>query len=237
MTRCAISTPPWPLRRVTIRASPLGWSRSRCAVAIPSTAGRDDALPNEPKIEAPRDFRVASVVHLAASTRSGSGVYVRPDMVLTSAQLVDGSSVIDVVTSDGARVLGLVARADPGRDLALVQVQRPGPPVTFYDGPPLAPGRPVEGLALAGSGGATLIPGQLQGSAPSLAAPTSADVAYVAAPTAPADPLAMPWFLGDAVIGIVAGAALDRQSGLRTVGSREILDFLYGSGGALTASQ
>jgi hypothetical protein len=208
-------------------------------VAIPSAAGRDGALPNEPKIEAARDLRVASVVHLATDARSGSGVYVRPDLVLTSAQLVDGSSVIDVVTFDGTRVLGLVARADPVRDLALVQVQRPGPPVTFYDGPPLAPGRPVEGLALSGPGGAAPIAGRLQrpGSTPSLADPTSTDVAYVAAPTAPADPLAMPGFLGDAVVGIVAGATLDPQSGLRTVGAREILDFLDGSGGALSASQ
>ena len=52
----------------------------------------------------------------------------------------DGASVVDVLTVDGARVLGLVARADPVRDLALVQVARPGPPVMLHDGPPLSSG-------------------------------------------------------------------------------------------------
>ena len=171
------------------------------------------------------------MVRLAAGERSGSGVYVRPDLVLTTAQLVDRTSVVDVITRDGARVLGLVARSDLIRGLALVQVARPGPPVTFYDGTPLEPGRPVEAITLAGAGTATVTPGRLRG-----ADPVFAGLAYIDAPAASAHAQATPWFLGDQVIALVAGDAGDRPDGsLAAVRASEILDFLYGSGGALAA--
>ena len=180
---------------------------------------------------APSDPRAAGVVHLAAGGRSGSGVYVRRDLILTPAQLVDRTSVVDVVTRDGARVLGLVARTDPIRGLALVQVARPGPPVAFYDGPSPEPGRAVEAIALAAGGAATVTPGRLRG-----ADPAFAGRAYIDASAAPAQAEATPWFLGDRLIALVAGDAVDRPDGaLAAVRASEILDFLYGSGGALAA--
>ena len=181
-----------------------------------------------PSAAVPGDPRAAGVVRVAAGERSGSGVYVRPDLVLTTTQLVDRTSVVDVTTHDGARVLGLVARSDPIRGLALVQVSRPGRPVAFYDGPPLEPGQLVEAIAFAGSGVATVTPGRLRGTDP-----VFPDRAYV---DAPAQGEATPWFLGDQVIAMVAGDAVERTDAApAAVRASEILDFLYGSGGALAA--
>jgi Trypsin-like peptidase domain len=219
-------------------------------------AARDDAgLPRDldaaltlwPKDSAPRpaaraiapagDPRGAGVVRLAAGTRSGSGIYVRPDLVLTTAQMVDGASVVDVLTADGARVLGLVARADPVRDLALVQVARPGRPVMLHDGPPLSSGQPLEALALGPDTRTNLLQGRYEGgSTPGIAGPGFTGLVSIEAPAAPADALAMPWFAGDALIGLAAGAPFENPEGsLRVVGSSAIRDFLYGSGGALAA--
>ncbi|HEX5794983.1 MAG TPA: serine protease [Geminicoccaceae bacterium] len=184
------------------------------------------------------DPRSEGVVRLAAGARSGSGVYVRPDLVLTTAQMVDRASVVDVLTVDGARVLGLVARVDPVHDLALVQVARPGRPVVLHDGPPLAPGQPLEALALGADSSPNLFRGRYEGagSAPGLAGPGFAGVVPVDAPPAPADRIAMPWFAGDVLIGVAGGAPLETSDGpIRVVGSSSILEFLYGSGGALAA--
>ena len=193
--------------------------------------GRDlaDLAPGAgPPAAVPGDPRAAGVVHVAAGERSGSGVYVRPDLVLTTTQLVDRTSVVDVTAHDGARVLGLVARSDPIRGLALVQVSRPGRPVAFYDGPPLEPGQLVEAIAFADSGVATATPGRLRGTDP-----VFPGRAYV---DAPAQAEATPWFLGDQVIAMVAGDAVERTDGApAAVRASEILDFLYGSGGALAA--
>jgi hypothetical protein len=190
-----------------------------------------------PAIAAEGDPRPESVVRLAAGARSGSGIYVRPDLVLTTAQMVEGASVVDVLTADGARVLGLVARADPVRDLALVQVARPGRPVMLHEGPPLAPGRAVEGLALGADRGTGVFRGRYEGSsAPGLAGPGYTGLVSIDSAAAPGEPVAMPWFAGAALIGLAGGPALETSEGsLRMVGSRAIREFLYGSGGALTA--
>ena len=74
------------------------------------------------------------------------------------------------------------------------------------------------------------------GSAPGVAAPGFTGLVSIDAPAAPADELAMPWFAGDALIGLAGGAPFENPDGsLRVVGSSAIRDFLYGSGGALAA--
>jgi hypothetical protein len=235
---------PEPIERADFFADPKHPGAALAGLSEDGPWSADDALPAAlgpgladlapgagARAAAPGDPRAAGVVHLAAGGRSGSGVYVRPDLVLTIAQLVDRTSVVDVVTRDGTRVLGLVARTDPIRGLALVQVARPGPPVAFYDGPPPEPGRPVEAIALAAGGAATVTPGRLRG-----ADPAFAGRAYIDAPAAPAQAQATAWFLGDRVIALVTGGALDRPEGApAAVRASEILDFLYGSGGALAA--
>jgi len=87
------------------------------------------------------------VVAIRAGGATGHGFYVREDLVLTTYRLVGASSVVDVTSADGATVPALVAAFDPGRDLALLQVPRPGPPAALHQGDPPAPARPP------GSGG------------------------------------------------------------------------------------
>ncbi|HSA80508.1 MAG TPA: trypsin-like peptidase domain-containing protein [Geminicoccaceae bacterium] len=210
-----------PWSTADARAHALG----RDLAGVAPGAGPPPATPGDP--------RAAGVVQLTAGERSGSGVYVRSDLILTTAQLVDRTSVVDVVTSDGARVLGLVARTDPLRGLALVQVARAGPPVTFYDGPPLVPGRPLEAIALAAGGAATVMPGQWRGTDPAFAGR-----AYIDTSAAPAQAQATPWFLGDRVIALVAGDAPEQPEGSpAAVRASEILAFLYGNGGAQGAAR
>jgi S1-C subfamily serine protease len=86
------------------------------------------------------DPHAASVVAIRAGGAAGHGFYVRDDLVLTTHRLVGTTSVADVTTPDGATVLALVAAVDAARDLALLQVPRPGSAVALFEGaaPPLA---------------------------------------------------------------------------------------------------
>jgi hypothetical protein len=176
------------------------------------------------------DPRVASIVRIIAGTRDGSAVYVRPDLVLTTAALVAGSAVVEIATADGMRVLGLVARADQARNLALVQVAHPGPPAALYDGPPAPGGGQVEGIALTDGAGVLVTPGRYRAGSGSAAA----DLAKIEVRAPPAQLEGLPWFLGDQVIAIGAGGGVGQgQGGVRAVQASEIHAFLYGAGGAL----
>ena len=160
------------------------------------------------------DPRIASIVRIIAGTRDGSAVYVRPDLVLTTAALVAGSAVVEIATADGMRVLGLVARADQARNLALVQVAHPGPPAALYDGPPAPGGGQVEGIALTEGAGVLVTPGRYRAGSGSAAA----DVAKIEVRAPPAQLEGLPWFLGDQVIAIGAGGGVGQgQGGVRAV--------------------
>ena len=130
-------------------------------------------------------------------------------------------------------VLGLVARSDPLRNLALVQVGRPGPPVAFYDGRRRPPAVRSRRVALAGRRtAASGHLGRYRARRPDL--PTS--LAHMEAPTLPDPPEAPPWFLGDGLIGSVPAARTSGRRGRYPPSApSEILDFLYGAGGALAA--
>ncbi len=157
-------------------------------------------------------------------------------MVLTTAELVAGSAVVEIATADGSRVLGLVARADEARNLALVQVSRPGPPVAVYDGPPVAAGGPVEGIALAEDAGVLVTPGHYRGAGPlpGLTGASSVDLAQVDAQAPPVQLDGLPWFRGDQVIAVGTGGPVEQgRSSLSAVQASEIRDFLYGADGAL----
>jgi S1-C subfamily serine protease len=89
----------------------------------------------------------ASVVVVRAAGAAGYGFYVREDLVLTTRQLVGATAVVDVTTADGATVPALVAALDPARDLALLQVPRPGPAAKLYQGRAPPPVRPPGAIA------------------------------------------------------------------------------------------
>ena len=58
--------------------------------------------------------------------------------------------MIDITTSDGEKVLGLVVHTDPVRSLAVVHVPAGGPAGPARPRPALAPGQTVEVLELVG---------------------------------------------------------------------------------------
>jgi len=108
------------------------------------------------------DPRMASVVRLETGGRRGGGFYVRPRLVVTTAELVGAASVIDVTTGDGERVLGLVVHTDPLRNLAVVHVPRTGRPAPLFERSPLAPADTVDVLELLGGDRARLTLATLQ---------------------------------------------------------------------------
>jgi hypothetical protein len=121
-------------------ARPIGFDTALASGKAASRAAQPGTLPD------------ASVVVIHAGRAAGNGFYVREDLVLTTHALVGGTSVVDVTTADGATVPALVAAVDPVRNLALLQVPRPGPVVALYQGAILparpagadgGPGRPV----------------------------------------------------------------------------------------------
>jgi hypothetical protein len=149
------------------------------------------------------DPRVASVVRLETGGERGGGVYVKPRLVVTTADLVGAASVIDVTTSDGEEVLGLVVLTDPVRNLAVVHVPRTGQPAPLSHGPALAPAEAVDVLELLGDARARLTVATLQDAADEDATGSAARFdLHLAGGTAAAG---APVFLNERAIGLVAG--------------------------------
>ncbi len=196
--------------------------------AAGADAGADEPPPPDPSL-------AASVVAILADGRAGAGVYLREDLVLTTAQLVERASVVDVTAVDGTRVLGLVARADAARNLALVQVSRRGLPAALHDGPAPARGTVVEAIVPTAGGKLTRAAGRYLGDGPvvGLVPPTSADLAYLGAPTLQEPPEAAPWFLGDRLVGLGVAGPADAPSDAphHAIRAAEIAEFLADAGG------
>lgn len=218
------AAPPEPPALTRSVAMPLGgWQDQRAA-----------ATTEEMPTAVQGGARAAAVVGILADRNAGSGVYVRDDLVLTTAALVGTASVVDVVGPDGARVLGLVARKDPEANLALVQVARLGAPVAVHDAPGLAAGRRIEGLLRRASGAPTIVAGRYLGTGEGLAALIG--LVQIDAPGARDQPEATPWFFGDALLALGTSAETGEPDGpLSAIGATDIADFLYGAGGALAA--
>jgi Trypsin-like peptidase domain len=113
-------------------------------------SGQNDARADPTVFAAALDPRTASLVRLETGSHRGSGFYVKPRLVATTADLVGTASVIDVTTGDGEKVLGLVVHTDPARNLAVVHVPRSGRPAALSPRPALAPGQTVDVLELLG---------------------------------------------------------------------------------------
>ena len=118
--------------------------------------------------------------------------------------------MIDVTTSDGEEVLGLVVHADAARDLAVVHVPRTGRPVPLFDGPALTPAAAVDVLELLGHDRARLTVARLEPAAAPGERTGSAgrfDLDLAGAPAAAGTPV----FLNERAVGLVAG----QDGGLR----------------------
>ena len=86
---------------------------------IRDQSGQHGARAEPTVFAAALDPRTASLVRLETDSHRGSGFYVRPRLVATTADLVGSASMVDITTSDGEKVLGLVVHTDPARNLAV----------------------------------------------------------------------------------------------------------------------
>jgi hypothetical protein len=142
-------------------AGPSAQSRPRRAGAFgPSAAAggsRETNARSEQTVLAALDQRVASVVRMAVDGRQGSGLYVKPRLLVTTGELVGSASMVEVTTSDGEEVLGLVVHVDPARNLALVHVPRSGRSAPVAAAPAVGPGHTIELVELVGGGRARVL--------------------------------------------------------------------------------
>ena len=93
------------------------------------------------------DSRFDSVVAIFTGPGSlGSGFYVAPNVVMTNWHVVDGRRFVEMKGYDGLQTFGTVLGYDARLDIALVQAERRGRPVSFYTGRNLAPGVEVEAI-------------------------------------------------------------------------------------------
>ena len=133
---------------------------SPALAAKPPPLGADETPDAPPRQEVPAPQGRMRVV------ASGSGFVVAPGRVLTNAHVVRGCRGLLARNADGQRARAGVLRADPGVDLALVNVPAAfGPALTFRDGPPVERGDSVVtyGFPLTGllSSGPTLTTGSV----------------------------------------------------------------------------
>jgi serine protease Do len=76
----------------------------------------------------------------------GTGFYVRDDLVLTNYHVIEGAQFVEMKLFGGRETFGKVVGRDIRLDLALIQVQARGTPVTFYTANQLALGETVEAI-------------------------------------------------------------------------------------------
>jgi hypothetical protein len=209
------------------RADPQAPRRSQADAASSKAEGsRHDGVTTVPSTGAATlDPRAASVVRLAAGSRGGNGFYVEPRLVVTAGDVVGTASVVDVTTSDGEQVLGLVVLTDPIRNLALVHVPRAGQPAPLADAPALGPGQAVQVIELASDGRARVVPAVLQASLPGAASGGAGLGAHLElADGAGRAATGAPVFRDDGAIGLIADQS--GGPGRNVVRAQELEDLL-----------
>lgn len=202
------------LRRVK-GAAPMPAAFTPSAVEGSGSRGREAVRPDG-------DLRSASVVRVAAGGRTGTGFYVRPDLVLTTQRLAGDAMLIDLTTAAGDKVAGLLAASDPGRGLALVQIPKPGLPVTLGAGS-------FNGMTLEVPNGRRTLP----------VVPVNRAGAMLHVRTSrpvPDDLMGAPVFLDQAVVGVLSSRG-EAPGELLVVRASEILDFLGRYAGPSSAAR
>jgi Trypsin-like peptidase domain len=180
----------------------------------PGQSGPNGARAEPSVFAAALDPRTASLVRLETDSHKGSGFYVRPRLVATTADLVGTASMVDVTTSDGEKVLGLVVHTDPARNLAVMHVPRSGRPAALSQRPALAPGQAVDVLELLGHDRVRMTIATLQPAAAgsrSGAARVELDLAG-----APAT-LGAPVFVNERAVGLIADQGGDSRRGIMPI--------------------
>jgi len=73
----------------------------------------------------------------------GTGFFVSKNVILTNRHVVDGTPFISIGTKDSRKFTGKIINSHSDLDLALIQIEGNGPPVSFYSGAALSEGEDV----------------------------------------------------------------------------------------------
>lgn len=99
-----------------------------------------DARPlNDPRFDS-----VVVIINLKGGL--GTGVYVKPDLVLTNYHVIEGVKFVELKLYNGMETFGKVVKSDVRLDLALIKVETRGKPVDFYTGNTIDVGSTVEAI-------------------------------------------------------------------------------------------
>ncbi|MBI4485898.1 MAG: trypsin-like peptidase domain-containing protein [Acidobacteria bacterium] len=89
-------------------------------------ATADGPESSAPPLEDVIEQAMPGVVMIRTQTGRGSGFYVRPDLIMTNAHVVQGSTAVSVTTRNSDKLDGRVTFVSDDMDVALVQVGRLG---------------------------------------------------------------------------------------------------------------
>jgi S1-C subfamily serine protease len=124
------STPTAAARPTAPESPPLATTAPSPAVPVPVIEA--PTLP-VPAVASPASFEdivgtaLAAVVLIEAGGGRGSGFFVTPDLILTNAHVVEGTSSVTLRMSDGTSMPGRVVRSAPEVDIAIVRLNQPRP--------------------------------------------------------------------------------------------------------------
>lgn len=90
-------------------------------------------------------FQSVVVVHHPGG-KTGSGFFVRDDLVITNFHVIEGAKFIEMKMFNGQETFGKVIESDIRLDLALIKTQSRGNPVVLYDNQVLPLGGTVEAI-------------------------------------------------------------------------------------------
>lgn len=189
------------------------------------TEQRSATVANDPRFET-----VVVIANPKGST--GSGFFVKPDIVLTNYHVIEGVQFVEMKLHSGLETFGKVIKSDVRLDLALVKVQARGTPVAFHNGP-IQLGQTVEAIGHPKGLNFTITRGIVSAlrSRPSIFAVGGKEVLFVQTDTSinPGNS-GGPLFLGDKVIAVNDNKMVGK--GVEGIGFSihysEILDFMEG---------
>jgi S1-C subfamily serine protease len=121
----AAPEPPVPSAAERVAAA---MARSKQAAADAAAAREAELLqPSAMPLEDLIARAMPGVVMVQSDKTRGSGFFVRPDLVVTNGHVTAGAISVSVTSQAGVRMAGRVAQVSDAYDLALIQVEPPGP--------------------------------------------------------------------------------------------------------------
>ncbi|MGF1475625.1 MAG: serine protease [Geminicoccaceae bacterium] len=128
--------------------------------------GLERSAKTEPMRTKRPDPKTQSVVMIRRNNRVGSGFYVEPERILTSAKLIDRLGIVDVTLHDGTEILAMVEHIDRRRNLAVIRSPKPGIALPLYQGDPPKAGDWVQLLCQVADMGPMVSFGKLEAAGP-----------------------------------------------------------------------